>query len=362
MPATLAIEWEAPPLVEPRRDPELERAARKRFGLTPPSLRYLLAVPWVAELSNNLYFGRWVQLSFDLDDLVFLVVSRDNSCRLCYSASRVLLRIMGFPDTRINAIEEDLFTAELDARERLALDFVRRISRSNPLASAEDKKVLRDAGYSGTEIKELAFAAVRAVGGNRLTTLLALPPEFTERLANTRLLGLVRPFLRRRFERLRQHGEAESLPDELKTGPFTYLVQALDGLPIARSLREMLDACWSSRILSSRAKALVFAVVARGLGCPHSEEEALRLLEDEGLKRSKTEEILAHLGSAELDPIEATIVPYARETIRYRHPADIQRRGREVRAALSEEQFLELIGVATLANMVCRLAIVLNDA
>ncbi len=88
----------------------------------------------------------------------------------------------------------------------------------------------------------------------------------------------------------------------------------------------------------------------------------MRLLEQEGLKRSKTEEILAHLGSAELDPIESTIVPYARETIRYRHPADIQRRGREVRAVLSEEQFLELIGVATLANMVCRLAIVLNDA
>jgi len=213
VPATLAIEWEAPPLVEPRRDRELERAVRKRFGIALPSLRYLVAVPWVAELMNMLSVSRrWVQLSFDLDDLVFLVVSRDNSCRLCYSASRVLLRIMGFPDTRINAIEENLFTAELDARESLALDFVRRISRSNPLASAEDKKVLRDAGYSGTEIKELAFAAVRAVGGNRLTTLLALPPEFTERLANTRLLGLVRPFLRRRFERLRQPGEADSSP------------------------------------------------------------------------------------------------------------------------------------------------------
>ncbi len=357
------IEWEAPPLVEPHRDRELERFVRQELGVFAPALRYLSAVPWLVHSEVTLNTARFVHLGFDLVELAAVVVSRDNSCRLCYAASRFLLRVTGVPDERIEKLEESLFNAELDARDNLGLEFVRRISRSSPLASSADKKLLRDAGYGENEIKELAFAAVRNVSANRLMTLPAVPPDLPERLAKTRLLGLLRPYFRRLLHRFRTRtrGEAEDLPQSLRTGPFSYLVLALDGLPIARSLREVIDLAWSSEILTRRAKALAFAVVARGIGCPHSEREAFRLLEAEGLPATRSAEILDHLGGPELDAVESAILPYVRETIWYQHPARVQRNGRKLRARLSEEQFLELVGVIAVANVVCRLGIVLEE-
>ena len=72
------------------------------------------------------------------------------------------------------------------------------------------------------------------------------------------------------------------------------------------------------------------------------------------------DEILSHLASPKLDPIEAAIVPFARETIRYR-PADIQRRGRKLLEQLSVEQFMELVGVVGLANGICRRSLALCE-
>ena len=357
------VEWEAPPLVQPRRDRDLERSFRQELGAFPPGLRYLSTVPWLVQSQMTLGTARFVHLSSELAELAALVVSRDNSCRLCYAASRFLLRVTGVPDERIERLEGGLSEAELDTRASLGLEFVRRISRSNPLASSADKKPLLDAGYSESEIKELAFAAVRNVAANRIMTLPAVPPDLPERLAKTRLLALARPYLRRTLERLRARtrGEAEDLPASLKVGPFSYLVLALDGLPIARSLREVIDLAWSSEILTRRAKALAFAVVARGIGCPHSEREAFRLLEAEGLSAARSAEILDHLGGPDLDAVESAVIPYARETIWFQHPARVQRKGRELRTHLSEEQFLELVGVIAIANVVCRLGVVLEE-
>jgi alkylhydroperoxidase family enzyme len=118
---------------------------------------------------------------------------------------------------------------------------------------------------------------------------------------------------------------------------------------------------WCSSILSTRSKALIFAVVARALGCPCSEQESRRLLLDEGLNEKDVEEILAHLSSPKLDDIEAVIVPFARETVWY-EAAQIQRRAREVQQRLSAAQFLELIAVCGLANAVCRLGIITDAA
>jgi AhpD family alkylhydroperoxidase len=350
--------------VEPRRDRELERFVRQKLGVFPRTLRYVSAVPWLLHAEVALQTARFVHLNLDLAELAAVVVSRDNSCRLCYAGSRVLLRITGIPDERIEKLEEGLAAAELDSRDNLGLEFVRRISRSNPLASSVDKKLLRDAGYGEYEIKELAFAAVRNVMSNRMMTLPAVPPDLPERLAKTRLLGIARPYLRRVLNRIRSRmrGEAEDLPPSLKTGPFSYLVLALDGLPIARSLREAIDLAWNSEILTRRAKALAFAAVARGIGCPHSEREAFRLLEAEGLPAARSAEILDHLAGPELDALESAILPYARETIWYKDPASIQRKGREVRELLSEEQFLDLVGVTAIANVVSRLGVVLDES
>ncbi len=358
MAAMQDVEW-LDPLVERERSLELEQYVKQRLGVVPRMTGFFTACPWIMRAYIDLTVAERVHIGHELTDLVGLVVSQDNSCRFCYAAVRVFLRVMGMPEDRIRRLEGNLETVQLDARTKLALDFARRISRSTPLPSGADKKALLDAGYSKAAIKELAFVAAEIVFHNRVMTLPAMPPQLPERLARSRLLGLLRPLLQRRLRRMRKKGQPEPLSDELKSGPYTYLVLALDGLPVARVLRQILDEAWTSPHLTPRAKALIFAVIARGLGCPHSEREAFQLLAHEGLDADQVEEILAHLGSPELDPIEALIVPYARETIWY-EPAFVQRRGRALQEQLEPSQLLEVMGIASLANMVCRLGILFD--
>jgi AhpD family alkylhydroperoxidase len=352
------IEW-LDPLIEPQRSRELELFAKQRAGFVPPQIGCFAACPWLGQATVELPVAGRVHIHHELADMVALVVSQENSCRFCYASSRLLLRIAGMPEVRIRTLERDLETAQLDERTRLALDFARRLSRSNPPPSHADKQPLLEAGYGEAAIKELAFVAAENVFHNRWATLVAIPPEPRERLGQSWLVGLLRPLMARRIRAFRKQGRTEWLSDDLKRGPYTYLMVALDGLPGARILRGILDQAWASPHLSRRAKALIFAVIARGLGCSHSEREAFRLLAAEGLEADEADEILAHLGARGLDPIEARIVPYARETIWYQ-PALVQRQGRELQEHLSAAQFLEAIGIASLANMLCRLAIVLD--
>jgi hypothetical protein len=150
---------------------------------------------------------------------------------------------------------------------------------------------------------------------------------------------------------------AAKLGPEQRTGPFSYLVCALDGLPVAGALRATLDEMWESTLLSQRAKALIFAVVARGLECPQGERETRSLLEATGLSARAIEPILTHLGGAQLDPVEAAIVPFARATIRTR-PAQLQQRTRALLERLPPEVVVETVGVCALANNLCRLGVV----
>lgn len=147
---------------------------------------------------------------------------------------------------------------------------------------------------------------------------------------------------------------------QVSQGPFAYVAAALDGSPVARFSRSISEAAWSSPILPRRTKALVYAVVARGLGSKRAEREACELLGPMGLAEGDVEEILSHLSSPKLDPVEAAIVPFARETIRPR-PADIQRRGKKLREGLTAPEFLELVGIVGLANATVRLSLALCE-
>jgi hypothetical protein len=80
---------------------------------------------------------------------------------------------------------------------------------------------------------------------------------------------------------------------------------------------------------------------------------------ERGLTVEEVEEILTHLSSPALNEIEREIVPLARETVWYQ-PVQIQERCRELQDLVTREQMLEFIGVASLANAICRLG-VLSD-
>lgn len=341
-------------MLSPARDPELEAYLRRELGVVPGMARYLVPCPWmVRSLAGvNQYRPLLVHVQARLADWIGMVVSEDNSCRYCFAVQSVMLRIQGYSDARIRQLQEDLLSASLGPAESTALEFARRLSRASPLVRWSDTEPLREAGWSDAAIREIAFVASSHLYFNRLATLPALPPEPMETYADRWSLRLIAPLFRLRLRNRR--GTPESLSAAECAGPFAYLVQQLDGLPAARAMRELLDEGFASPYLSPAAKALVFATVARGLGCRLSETEACSQLAAQGWSDADIEAALAHLGSARLDHNEGAVLPLARESIRY-EPARIQRHARALREALGVAPFVEFVGLSALANAVCRL-------
>ena len=353
MTALRDVEWESC-LLPSSRDPELEAYLRRELGMVPGMARYFPSSPWVVRSLAGVNHDRALLVHVDLRlaDWIGLVVSADNSCRFCFAAQSALLRIQGFSDERIRQLQEDLLSTSLGGRESAALEFARRFSRASPLVQWSDTRALQTAGWSDAEIREIAFVAASYVYFNRLATLPALPPESMEAMPERWWFGLAAPMLRWKIKKRR--AAPDRLAPEECSGPFAYLVEELDGLPVARAMRRVLDEAFASPHLSPSARALVFAVVARGLGCPLAEAEARLRLEAEGWAPAEIEETLAHLGSTRLAPAERAMLSLARESIRY-EPARLQRRARDLREALSVPAFVEFVGLCSLANAVCRL-------
>ena len=354
-------EWEAC-FLEPVRNPAAERYLRKELRVIPPAAPYFFDSPWITRslVHFNLSGLPLVHLGPDLAERIALVVSQDNACRYCYAATRTVLKILGYSDSRIRRLEEDLLTLELDRPQQLAVEYARRVSHATPLATRADAAPLLAIGYSEQAVAEVTFFAALNVFYNRLATLPALPPEQMEAMAHDWRVRLLRPLVAR-MVRYGRRARPQALPPERRSGPFASFVLALDGLPVALKLRDVLDEAWASDAMSRRVKALIFAVVARGLGCPFSEQEATDLLVAEGWTRDYIARVLADLGAPDLDPVVNAVLPFARETIWYQ-PARIQRRARALRQLLSREQFIELVGLCALANTVCRLSAALDLA
>jgi alkylhydroperoxidase family enzyme len=169
------------------------------------------------------------------------------------------------------------------------------------------------------------------------------------------MVRLLRPLIARRL-RQPKAGAASTLAPNQPRGPFAELVEAFGDLPLAANLRDTIDAAWAPSTLSQQLKALVFAVVARGIGCAPAEHEAVRLAVDAGRTPEQIANDLAHLSGAGLDDLEQAAASLARESIWYR-PASLQRHARSIRSRFSRQQFVELVGLTALANAVCRLCV-----
>jgi len=358
MKALQDVEWRDP-LVEPRSNPELESWIRTHAASDYPHAPYLADCPWM--LHADAYFDESYIYITDIAGLIYLTVSRDNSCRFCYGAVRFLMRLQGMSESEIERLERDIDTAAIEPRIQLALDFARRVSRANPVPGDSDKQALHQAGYNDTGIKEIAFQAADVIFHNRMSTLLALPIGYSEILKDKGMFAVLREQFGELISQILRPGKPERLTDDMKTGPYSHVVVALDGIAQARLLRTVLDEAWASPNLPARTKALIFAVIARGLGSKAAEKESCRLLGLQGLAPDRVDTILAHLAAPELDEVETRILPYVRDTIWYQAPT-AQRRGRELRAHLTNAQFLETVGIAALANMICRLELVLDVA
>jgi AhpD family alkylhydroperoxidase len=354
------VAWESC-LIEPRPDPALQSYARRKLGIPYPMITYFASVPWMARALVDLHpeYGLLMHLDQTVADLVVLVVSQENSCRFCYAAVRALLWAQGMSQARIQRMEQDVTRADLPPRTMAAVAFGRSQSRSGPAGAREAREALRRAGFGVEEMKEIAFAAAATDFSNRAVTIPAIPAHPIERIPDQLHMRLLRPLLGRIIKNHRYRGQVTAL-DPVPPYAYVRLVKTYAGSPIGSMLGRTLAEMWASPHLTRRCKLLMLAVIARGLGCGVCALEVSEALEREGLKKSALTQVLTHLDAPELDSIERLLVPFARETIWY-EPAALQRRARTLRDRLSDPQLLEAIGVAALANGLCRMGAMVMD-
>jgi alkylhydroperoxidase family enzyme len=313
----------------------------------------LSVVPWVTRGFVRGIDKRIAHMPLALWDLIHFVVSQDNACRYCYGATRTILRILGYADDAIDRLERDVQLADLTPAETAALRFSRKVSQANPLPGAAELRVLAEAGFTKPAIAEITFTAAFSGYGNRVATMFALPPDTIERMLRNPVVRVLRPFIARQFRGKHVAAVPPPVPND---PPFAALVGALEGSPTAHEVRAVIDDALTSPILPRRSKLLMFGVIGRALDCGWVTEEVEHALAADGFAPADVEDVLSNLGSRSLDERERLLVPFARETVRYRSVA-IQQRTRELAARLRTDELVEAAGVAALANSVGRLAV-----
>jgi alkylhydroperoxidase family enzyme len=356
------IEWHEP-LLAPSIDPAWEAELKRRGGNVSEVDRRIASSPWIREACLGVNTGRASAISAHLFNVAALVTSQENACRYCYGANRAYMKNLGYPESYIRRIEQDVHLAELDEKERALVAFCRNLARSRPRPARAELDALLRLGYTRDAAHEIALWIALGCFYNRVTILVAAPPEQGyEQWVDAKRLKflLLGPLMRFRAARRRR-----GLPDPavtaeaLRAGPFGPVLAPLAGLPGAPVMKAALDGAFASNVLSRGAKALMFAIVARSLDCRPSEAEARRLLAAEGFNEAEIEKSLASLECSRLPASEARLLPWVRDTVHFQ-TARIQDRTRELAAAIGDAATLEAIGVAALANATVRLAMLVE--
>ena len=337
-------------------DPAWEAEVKRRAGQVSEMDRRAAPCPWLRELCVAEVTYRPVAMPQQLYSIGALVTAQENACRYCYGANRALMRIFGYSESFIGRLERQATLAELDDKGRAFIAFCRSLARSRPRPMKAECDALLALGFTREAVNEIALLIALCCNHNRLGVLSACPPErMLEGLAGGVFAFVTRPLLRRVMAL--QRPPQPPLLDEaaLAAGPFGTVVAAAAGVPAAAIFRRALDGAFASTTLPAATKALMFAVVARTLGCRTSEGEARRIALAEGFSEAEVDAALATLRSARLPAREQGLLSWARDTVYYQ-VAPIQQNTAALAAQLGHPAIVEAIGVAALANAVVRLA------
>src|SRR5262249_7227335 len=145
------------PAVTPSESLQAEVAGILRVNRGSNWLNYMAPAPWLARAQARLNLDNLpvAFISIELADLIALVVGGANSCRCCYAITRAFLRVMGRRDEEIERLERGLDVENFSARDKLALELTRKLTRANPRVGASDWRALLDAGFSRDELGEI---------------------------------------------------------------------------------------------------------------------------------------------------------------------------------------------------------------
>lgn len=357
------IEW-ADPILPAVPDPQWESELRRRGGQPFEVDRRIASSRWLREAAFAVTSYQPSALPERLLRIGSMVTAQENACRYCYGANRAYMKVLGYSEAFIQSVERDVQLAETDPRERAFVEFCRSLARSRPRPSRSARERLLSLGYSGPEVAEMAFLIAMGCFYNRVATLIACPPEVKfERMANGpvgRLIGMATPLWRKLRGGKPQSGRDTSAADsQIAAGAFGPVLTPLAGLPAGMVMKIALESAFASEVLGRTSKGLMFAVIARTLGCPHCEGEARGMLAIEGMGSAEVDAALATLQTDRLPAEQSGLLPWTRDTVSYDTPS-IQRKTRALAGALSHAQLLEAIGVASLGNATVRLAMLLE--
>ena len=350
----LGIEWHEPVLAA-THDAALEAEAKKLTGgLVPVVLTYIARVEWVARAFIATLSSRYAYVDPATVQLIGLVASYENACRHCYGHRRAVLRIQGISDAQIERLEHDLELAELSEEKRAILDFARTLARSRPRPARAHAQALVERGVSQGAVAEIVAEVANWCLGNRIATTLAVPPEQKlEAFVDSFFGRLLRPWIAWKMRRdLRRVAPMPAV--DLAGVPYGAVLEPIASTHMGRVLGGAIEEAFASTVLPRRTKALVFAIVAKSLGCAGCTSESCRILDAEGLDAASIDAALEHLAAPGGDPIEEKIIALARDSVHYR-PAEIQDRARALVDELGPERLLEAVAVAALANAIVRI-------
>ncbi len=364
MAATLdEITW-SEPILPARADRAWEAEVKRRGGRFSEVDRRILASPWVREAGFRIKTYRPVELPQRLYLICLMVAAQENSCRYCYGANRAYMRILGYSEDFLGRLERDVQMAELEEKERFCIRFFRDLARSRPRPSRDVRDVLIGLGYSPLAVSEMAFAVASCCLYNRLSTLIAAPPELAfERLANSPLgwiAGLAAPLVQALQRAGQRAPQSSAISEEVvANGKFGPVLAPLAGLPAQEVMASMIEGAFGSDVLNTATKAMMFAVIARTLSSPLCEAEARKILATEGLGVAEIESSLSTLQWQGLSQEQAGLLAWARDTVHY-DTGTIQPMTRQLGASIGDSALLDAIGVAALANATVRLAMLIE--
>ncbi|MBX2816888.1 MAG: hypothetical protein KTR24_12860 [Saprospiraceae bacterium] len=354
---TIEMPW-ADPLLPRVSDPHFEEVVKDRFGKVPDIYFRVSPSKWLREAVMEWPQYRVQYFPSKLGYIAGLICAQENACRYCIGVTRAYLKSQGYNDNFINMIERDRQLAELNEKERVFVQFCRSLSRSSPRPPKSLLMRLQRLGYSELAVKEMAWWIVANCFINRVSTFISVPPMADlERMSRGLLGKIFRRVIKKRLE-APQRSELGTKASE-QGQSFVQMMDSLKGLPAADYIGTALQGAMQSDILSKELKILMFSVVAKTLQCEFCISESKEMALNMGFDEDEYELALVTLNSKKLSNQESEILKWTRETIHF-DTFVIQGRVKELSTKTDNVVLLEAIGLASLANAIVRLAILIK--
>ncbi len=94
-------------------------------------------------------------LSYEIKEAIALLISKENSCRMCVDVHKNIAKMLGLSEERIGEILEGIDRIDTDEKDKALLRFcVRASKKDNYKMSQDDIDALKALGWSDAEILE----------------------------------------------------------------------------------------------------------------------------------------------------------------------------------------------------------------